>query len=170
MPPVFTSDMRRSLLAFAVSLSLAAPLAATDITVESVIDAMNAYRAQHALPRLREEVRLDKAANDRIQDMEDLEYWAHESPDGRLPFTWLRPAGYDYRAAGENLAAGFETTELLVQSWMESPGHRANILSPEYEDCGVAVIDGSTRGRAAGKSIVVLFGRAKAPAITTAKK
>jgi uncharacterized protein YkwD len=159
--------MRRALLAFAASLSLAVPLAASDITVRSVIEAMNVSRGLHALPLLREDSRLDKAANDRLEDMEDLAYWAHESPDGRSPFTWLRPAGYDYRAAGENLAAGFETTELLVQSWMESPGHRANILSPGYEDCGVAVIDGSTRGRATGKSIVVLFGRARNPAIAT---
>jgi uncharacterized protein YkwD len=60
---------------------------------------------------------------------------------------------------GENLATGFETARLLVQSWMESPGHRANIMSSDYEDCGVAIIDGSTTGPANGKAIVVLFGR-----------
>lgn len=162
--------MRRALLAFTVSLLLAAPLAASDITGQSVIDAMNVSRGRHALPLLREDSRLDKAANDRIADMEDFAYWAHESPDGRSPFAWLRPAGYDYRTAGENLAAGFETTELLMQSWMESAGHRANILSPEYQDCGVAVIDGSTRGRATGKSIVVLFGSTKSSATATATK
>jgi uncharacterized protein YkwD len=51
------------------------------------------------------------------------------------------------------------TARLLVQSWMESHGHRANILSTDYEDCGIAIIDGSTLGPATGKSIVVMFGR-----------
>ena len=60
--------------------------------------------------------------------------------------------------AGENLATGFETTELLVTGWMESPGHRDNILSPHFEDCGIAIIDGLTTRRATGKSIVVMFG------------
>jgi uncharacterized protein YkwD len=152
--------MRRSLVAV-VLFAFAAPLMASEITVQAVIASMNAYREKNGLPALREDPRLTKAASDRIKDMEELEFWAHESPDGRSPFVWLKSAGYDYRYAGENLAAGFETTELLVESWMESPGHRANILSPLYEDCGVAVVDGSTRGRATGRSVVVQFGRAK---------
>jgi len=48
-----------------------------------------------------------------------------------------------------------------VQSWMESSGHRANILGAQYADVGIAVIDGSTKGPAMGKSIVVMFGRRK---------
>jgi uncharacterized protein YkwD len=151
----------RGFLVAVVLLMLAAPALASEITAQSVIASMNAYRVKKGLRTLREERRLTKAANDRIEDMEEREYWAHESPDGRSPFVWLQSAGYDYRFAGENLAVGFETVELLVESWMESPGHRANILSPLFEDCGVAVIDGSTRGRATGRSVVVLFGRAR---------
>jgi uncharacterized protein YkwD len=138
------------------------PLAAqqhTGITRESVVAAMNARRAAAGVGPLHEDKRLDDAAEDRMHDMEDLGYWAHTSPDGRTPFVVFKPHGYDFSNAGENLAAGFETTEVLLDSWMESPGHRANILSPLYQDCGVAIIDGSTKGRAAGKSIVVLFGR-----------
>lgn len=161
--------MRRAILAV-VLLALVLPAAASEITPRSVIAAMNVDRALHGLPPLREDPRLVKAANDRIRDMEDLDYWGHESPDGRSPFVWLKPAGYDYQFAGENLAAGFETTELLVASWMESPGHRSNILSPLYEDCGIAVVDGATTGRAAGRSIVVLFGRARNPEPKTAGK
>lgn len=139
-------------------LLVATPALASDITRASVVAAMNEYRAQHNLPPLREDLRLDAAANDRMRDMEDLAYWAHESPDGRSPFTWLGPNGYVYRYAGENLATGFDTTELLVSGWMESPGHRDNILSPHFEDCGIAIIDGLTTRRAPGKSIVVMFG------------
>jgi uncharacterized protein YkwD len=152
--------MRRILLA-AFLLVLVLPAAASEITPRSVIAAMNDYREQNGRPPLREDPRLAKAAQNRLDDMEDLGYWGHESPDGRSPFVWLKPAGYDYQYAGENLAEGFETTELLLSSWMESPGHRSNILFPLYEDCGVAVVDGGTMGPATGKSVVVLFGRPK---------
>ena len=150
--------MRRLAIAFAIAL-LSLPVLAAEITSQAVLAAMNEYRAQNGLPPLRDDARLDLAAADRMHDMEDLAYWSHESPDGRSPFLWLKPHGYTYRFAGENLAAGFESCELLVTSWMESEGHRANILSHDYDDCGIAIIDGSTKGRAAGKSIVVMFGR-----------
>jgi uncharacterized protein YkwD len=91
--------------------------------------------------------------------MEEEAYWDHTAPDGMTPFVWLRVRAYDYEAAGENLASGFETPRLLVSSWMESPGHRANILSERFEECGIAIIDGSTTGPANGKSVVVLFAR-----------
>src|SRR6266849_8508217 len=149
----------RALVITLVIVAFALPAAAKDITAEQVLSSMNRYRAENGLPPLREDSRLDLAAGDRMRDMEDLGYWAHESPDGRSPFQWLKPRGYTFRYAGENLAAGFETTEILVGAWMESDGHRANILAPEYDDCGIAIIDGSTKGRANGKSIVVMFGR-----------
>ncbi|MEO6259253.1 MAG: CAP domain-containing protein [Thermoanaerobaculia bacterium] len=149
--------MKRLILALLLLPASAA--VAADITPAAVIESMNAYRAEAHLPPLREDSRLDAVAADRMRDMEEREYWAHESPDGRSPFVWLLPNGYTYRNAGENLACGFETNELLMTGWMESKGHRENILSPDYADCGVAVIDGATTGRAAGKSIVVMFGR-----------
>ncbi len=148
-------------------LLVATPALASDITRASVVAAMNEYRAEHHLPPLREDLRLDAAAADRMRDMEDQGYWAHESPDGRSPFTWLAPNGYDFHYAGENLATGFETTELLVAGWMESPGHRDNILSPHFEDCGIAIIDGLTMRRGAGKSIVVMFGETRATSVAT---
>ena len=78
---------------------------------------------------------------------------------GNSPFRWLKPHGYDFWFAGENLAAGFETAEVMVEGWMESKGHRDNILSPMYADCGIAILEGSTTGRATGYSVVVIFGR-----------
>ena len=145
---------------FLVILLLTANRAgAADITLESVVEQMNAYRTAAGLDPLRADERLTRAATMRMRDMEDLGYWDHVAPDGRSPFDMIRPTGYRFQAAGENLARGFETVELLVQSWMESKGHRANILSPVYQDCGIAVLEGSTMGRATGRSIVVLFGR-----------
>ncbi len=162
--------MRKALLAVGLaSLTAVAALAVdtdsgrTPISRRSVLESMNAYRADHGLAPLREDPRLDSAAEDRVRDMEEMGYWSHQSPDGRSPFLTLKPRGYEFTNAGENLAAGFETTELLVASWMESKGHRDNILSPIFEDCGIAVIDGSTTGPATGRSIVVIFGRTDQP-------
>lgn len=151
--------MKRLLPLTVLLFIAAAPSQAKEITRQSVIAAMNDFRAQFHLPPLHEDSRLDAAAEDRMRDMEDLAYWSHESPDGRSPFTWLPLRGYLFEYAGENLAAGFETAELLVSSWMESPGHRENILSPQYTDCGIALLEGATMHRAPGKSVVVLFGR-----------
>jgi len=148
-----------------LALLLAVPTFASDanneITAQNVVAQMNAYRAGAGLAPLRLDARLAKAADDRMRDMEESGYWSHESPTGMSPFTWLTARDYAFEAAAENLAAGFDTAHFLVASWMESPGHRENILSPLYEDCGIAIIDGATTGRATGKSIVVLFGKAQ---------
>jgi uncharacterized protein YkwD len=149
----------RSVSIVAALLLTASIAAASEITRATVLAEMNAQRAAGGLPPLRDDARLVAAAGDRMRDMEELAYWSHESPDGRPPFVWMRPRGYDYGFAAENLAVGFETAELLVTGWMESKGHRANILSPVYQDCGIAILEGSTRGRATGMSVVVLFAR-----------
>ncbi len=130
----------RALVITLVIVAFALPAAAKDITAEQVLSSMNSYRAENGLPPLREDSRLDLAAGDRMRDMEDLGYWAHESPDGRSPFQWLKPRGYTFRYAGENLAAGFETTEILVGAWMESDGHldRRDVRSRGDVDVTVA--------------------------------
>ncbi len=144
------------------------PLDSSEINVPNVLTRMNKYRAAEGLPPLRADARLTKAAEDRMRHMEELGYWKHESPDGMSPFVWLAARDYAYAHAGENLANGYETAGVLVDSWMESPGHRANILSKNYEDVGIAIIEGSTTGPAMGKSIVVLF--AAAPRSMSATK
>lgn len=157
------------LLAFLLLPALAFGADPRDITVASVIAEMNVYRAERGLPALVEESRLTKAAQNRMQDMEDLGYWAHVAPDGRSPFVWLRANGYQHTYAAENLASGFETVGVLVEGWMESLGHRVNIMSPLYSECGVAIIDGGTAGRQNGKSVVVLFARPQSPPQSAAK-
>lgn len=127
------------------------------ITADAIVLEMNRHRAEAGLEPLSLEPRMTLAAEDRMRDMEELAYWSHRSPDGMSPFIWLKSRGYQFSFAGENLAAGFDTTRVLVDSWMESRGHRANILSPNFRECGIATIDGRTTGRASGKSIVVLF-------------
>src|SRR6476661_5201279 len=97
-----------SRLLFAFLLAFAAPLLASEITPQAVLSEMNVYRAKSGMAPLHFDARLTAAADDRMRDMEDLEYWAHDAPDGRTPFVWLKARGYEYQYAGENLATGFE--------------------------------------------------------------
>ncbi|MDX1584412.1 MAG: CAP domain-containing protein [Thermoanaerobaculia bacterium] len=128
-----------------------------EISRVRVIDEINRHRIDNGLDPLRGDDRLHQAAEDRLDDMFELGYWAHESPEGNSPFVWLKRRTYRYRAAGENLAVGYETASILVRSWMESQGHRANILSPDFEHVGVASMPGGVTGRRSGRSVVVLF-------------
>jgi len=151
--------MKRLIVLLLLLMPATAFAETNEITPENIVARMNAYRADFGLAPLRLDERVTLAARDRMRDMEDSGYWSHESPNGMSPFTWLTVRDYSFSAAAENLASGFETVRFLVDSWMESHGHRENILSPMYEDCGIAIIDGATTGRATGKSIVVLFGK-----------
>ena len=147
-------------------------LKGSEITVNGVLEQINYYRGIHGLAPFRLDERLSQAAGDRIADMEDQGYWGHISPTGMRPFVWMEPRGYHYVAAGENLACGFDTPQLLVASWMESPGHRANILSPIFQDIGIAIIEGATTGRATGRSVVTMFGSedvSRLPPVTAAR-
>lgn len=157
--------MPRAVLAVVVVTALAWPalgdsfIHGTEITPESVLTQMNFYRGLNGETPLRIDSRLSEAARDRIRHMEELQFWAHQAPNGASPFMWLTLRGYSFSNAGENLAAGFETAEVLVQSWMESPGHRRNILAPQFDDVGIAIIEGAVTKRSTGRSVVVLFAR-----------
>ena len=141
-----------------------------EINPSNVAALMNEYRLEAGLPPLRLDRSLTAAAEARMTEMAEGEWWSHQSPEGTSPFVHI-PHEYQYAFAAENLAAGFDTAGLLVASWMESPGHRANILGVNYADCGIAVLEGATTGPAMGKSVVVLFARRKvAPVILSEAK
>lgn len=148
----------RTLLCLITAL-LAAPLPAeTLLTREALLEETNRRRAEHRLEPLRLNEALCRAADERMSEMADLGYWSHESPEGRSPFAAIRASGYPFRTAGENLARGFDTAAVLIDAWLESPGHRANILSADYLDVGFSVLEGATTGRAMGHSVVAMFG------------
>lgn len=166
LPPRATRLLRGACVAILIALAArgASPerkSKRTEITRASVLAAMNAARAKHHLPPYREDDRLDRAARARMNEMERDGYWGHYPPDGSNPFTLLRLNGYDYRLAGENLAKGVESAELLVEEWLGSPGHRQSVLSPDYTDVGIAFIVGGTTDRVQGKSVIVVFAKEK---------
>jgi uncharacterized protein YkwD len=148
---------RLGLLLLAIVTAL--PCAAAEITAGSIVAEMNRYRKAEGLGPLFIDARLTKAASDRMRDMEESGEWRHEPPGGGSPFDAVRRHGFDFSHAGENLATGFETAEVLVESWMLSPGHRKNVMGAEFGSVGIAILDGHVARRAEGKSVVALFAR-----------
>lgn len=110
------------------------------LSIEKIADLVNQDRANHGLPDLDLNPSLNLAAQLKALDMVEKNYFAHISPDGVKPWHWFRVSGYSYTYAGENLAVGFTSAAELEKSWMDSPEHRANILSPHYSDLGLAVV------------------------------
>jgi uncharacterized protein YkwD len=94
-------------------------------------------KAFASAPPLRRDSRLDGAAQAHSVDMATRNYFSHYSQDGRTPFDRMRQAGYSYRAAAENIAAGNSTAVATVQQWLNSPGHCANLMSATYVDTGI---------------------------------
>jgi uncharacterized protein YkwD len=118
------------------------------LTRSGTINWTNQNRAQNDLPALKEDTQLDNIALLRLKDLFAKQYFAHVSPTGEKAETVAKTVGYDFLALGENLALGdFTSDKDLVTAWMNSPGHRANILNTHYDQIGVAVQKGMFEGR-----------------------
>lgn len=119
----------------------------SSITPEQVIQQTNAQRLALGLPELKISAKLTQAAQAKANYMFQHDFWAHVAPDGTTPWHFITQTGYQYLYAGENLAKGFRNTPNMIQAWMNSPTHRANIVSPKYTDIGVAVVPGTLQGK-----------------------
>lgn len=118
-----------------------APAKAT-IKPADVIRLMNGDRKANDLSSLVENKLLDKAAEAKGKDMASKGYFAHTSPAGITPWSFIVAKGYAYKSAGENLGIFFNDSQDLENAFMLSPGHRANILNPKFQNVGVAVVPG----------------------------
>ena len=136
-----------------------APAAAPASYAQSIVDAMNRERRAHGLGPLKLETRLSLAAQDRVGDMLRKGYFDHVSPDGLDPFTWVRKRGYRFSLVGENLALGYRTSQSVVTGWMNSPGHRENILKSGFDEVGIAFSDSSPMRGYRAPLVVALYGR-----------
>ncbi len=113
---------------------------ATSMSRGELHAAANASRAANGLAPLTLNGALNNSAQAKAQHMADNDYWAHVAPDGTQPWYFFGAAGYSYTNAGENLAYGFDTSYAVNQGWMNSPGHRANILG-QYIDVGFGIVN-----------------------------
>lgn len=111
-----------------------------------VIQLTNQQRAKYGLPPLTADWELSRVARYKSADMRDKNYFSHTSPTYGSPFTMMKNFGISYRTAGENIAAGQRTPQEVVQAWMNSSGHRANILNRGYTHIGVGYAKGGSYG------------------------
>ncbi len=116
------------------------------IVEKALVDLANHDRQVMGMEPLKENPQLKQAAFLKAKDMLDKDYFAHQSPEGVSPWHWFSVAGYNYQLAGENLAIGFLDSEQVHQAWLVSPGHRANLLNPNYQETGIAVVKGEFEG------------------------
>ena len=107
---------------------------------QQVVALINEQRAANGLAPLTLNEKLSDVARAKSQDMHDNNYFSHTSPTYGSPFDMLKTFGISYRAAGENIAMGYATPQAVVNGWMNSSGHRANILNSSYTQVGVGYV------------------------------
>lgn len=107
---------------------------------QEVIRLVNEIRSQHGLKPLTYDWQLSRVARYKSQDMKDNNYFAHNSPVYGTPFQMIRNFGISFRSAGENIARGYPTPQAVVNGWMNSSGHRTNILNANYTKIGVGYV------------------------------
>lgn len=115
----------------------------------------NAERTGHGLAPLGSSAKLNQAAQAKANDMVARNYWSHNTPDGQEPWVFFAEAGYDYQKAGENLAYGFSSSNAAVVGWMNSPGHRANILDSAFSEVGFGFANSGNFVETGEETIVV---------------
>ncbi len=135
---------------------------ASDIDVSQLLRYTNERRAKIGLRPLALNKELNDAAYNKAKDMFTDDYWAHISPTGTKPWDFILSEGYDYIYAGENLAKNFSESEDVVQAWYDSVTHRDNMLSPNYDHIGFAIVNGTLDGYET-TIVVQMFGRLRAP-------
>jgi uncharacterized YkwD family protein/spore coat assembly protein SafA len=109
-----------------------------------VVELVNIERSKNGLPPLKSNAQLANVARLKSQDMLNKGYFSHTSPTYGSPFKMMEDFGIRYSAAGENIAMGQPTAEQVMNAWMNSPGHRSNILSRSFSEIGVGFVNGGS--------------------------
>lgn len=134
---------------------------ATNISRSDLLAFTNSHRSANGLAPLSLNSQLNTSSQGKAQDMINNNYWAHVSPSGVQPWYWFNWAGYDYQAAGENLAYGFDSSSGVLTGWMNSPSHRANVLG-DYADVGFGIANGDNYQGGPNTVVVAHYGKPRA--------
>jgi uncharacterized YkwD family protein len=113
---------------------------------QAMLDLVNKARADAGLGALQFDAELLKVARLKAKDMVDNNYFSHQSPTYGSPFDMMRQFGVSFKTAGENIA-GNQTVDAAFKAWMNSPGHKANILNGNYNYTGIGIVSGSAYGK-----------------------
>lgn len=108
-----------------------------------VLNLVNKYRKENGLKELTLNSNLSNVAQIKAEDMKNNNYFSHTSPTYGSPFDMMKQFGISYKTAGENIAKGQKTPEAVVNAWMNSEGHRANILNANYTQMGIGYTNGT---------------------------
>lgn len=131
----------------------------TGVVASALLDDTNAQRTADKETPLLANSQLTAAATAKAQDMVKRNYWSHVTPDGTQPWAFIAQSGYQYRAAGENLAYGFADANDVVNGWMHSAEHRANILDSGFQDVGFGIASSNDfKGNGPTTVVVALYG------------
>lgn len=132
---------------FGSSLFLKKTVLGASVAASVLVDMTNESRlAYNAAPLVRSE-KLDQAAQLKAADMSTKSYFSHNSPEGVTPWHWLKEVGYTFVYAGENLAIDFTESREIQNAWLNSPLHKDNILNVQFQEIGIATMEGVYNNR-----------------------
>lgn len=147
-----------SILLGAISLQYTSK-ALTPISSDILYRCTNAVRQENKQPKLYLNEQLNQAAEKKLADMEQYDYWAHQNPTtGKQPWEFIDETGYYYETAGENLAIGYQLSEEICDAWQKSPSHFANLVNPNFQEVGFAYQAVKLDGQRSGILVVQMFG------------
>ena len=136
------------------------------MATSTIISLTNIDRGALGLDDLRSNNKLEKAAQLKANDMASRGYFSHNTPEGKKPWYWFKLAGYNFNYAGENLAVNFSKPSDMENAWMNSPGHKANIVNVHFKEIGIGIAYGTYNGQPA-TFVVELFGAEPVKAVAT---
>ncbi len=137
------------------------PIAAQNndsISVSNLLQLHNDYRSSEGLSQLKLNFSLSQSAQQKAEAMIASDCWSHYCPDGKSPWDYFNDNNYDYILAGENLAEGFYSVNEIMDAWLESPSHKANIIKNGFNEIGFGVAYGNFQGRDNNVVVTVHFG------------
>lgn len=133
---------------------------ATNVSISGLLSSTNSKRQANGRASLGLDSRLNSAAQAKANDMVNRDYWSHVTPDGQQPWVFITNAGYQYLSAGENLAYGFMTSTGTVNGWMNSPSHKANLLSSTFTEVGFGIANSANYVGNGNQTVVVaMYGK-----------
>lgn len=147
----------RIVLALAIALSFIASTSIIFVSTKKIfakeekydrsLSLVNSYRTKQGLKSFSWNNKLESAAQKKAEDIFAKGYFDHSSPDGTKVWSFILDSGYDYRFAGENLAADFDSIDEAFNAWVESPSHLSNITSDKFTDYALFEKEGVLNGQ-----------------------
>lgn len=137
---------------------------ATALTADGLLQQTNQQRSNNHQEPLYINSKLTQAAQAKANDMVARNYWSHNTPDGKQPWDFIKPTGYQFTGAAENLAAGYPDNAAVINGWMNSPGHRENILNANYREVGFGYANSPNyNGQGQQTVVVAMYGEPAGP-------